>query len=75
VCPVNMAFVMFKWGQSVGAKNVFLLPDGKRRLTTARWGCWWRSRTWAFGSGVPGAIRWVVNDGTIEKVFAEAGRR
>ncbi len=29
VCiSVNDAFVMFKWGQSIGNKNIFLLPDG-----------------------------------------------
>lgn len=25
---VNDAFVMFQWGKQVGARNVFLLPDG-----------------------------------------------
>ncbi|MEB3313397.1 MAG: redoxin family protein, partial [Cyanobacteriota bacterium] len=30
---VNDAFVMFQWGQKIGAKNVFLLPDGNGEFT------------------------------------------
>ncbi len=30
---VNDAFVMFQWGKAVGAKNVFLLPDGNGEFT------------------------------------------
>lgn len=34
VCiSVNDAFVMFQWGKSQGAKNVFLLPDGNGEFT------------------------------------------
>lgn len=34
VCvSVNDAFVMFKWGREIGAKNVFLLPDGNGEFT------------------------------------------
>ncbi len=30
---VNDAFVMFQWGKNLGAKNVFLLPDGNGEFT------------------------------------------
>ena len=34
VClSVNDAFVMFQWGKSQNAKNVFLLPDGNGEFT------------------------------------------
>ncbi|MCR6631534.1 MAG: redoxin family protein [Magnetospirillum sp.] len=34
VCiSVNDAFVMYQWGKSQGARNVFLLPDGNGEFT------------------------------------------
>lgn len=36
---VNDAFVMFQWGKQIGAKNVFLLPDGNGELLV-KWECW-----------------------------------
>ena len=66
---VNDAFVMFQWGKQVGAKNVFLLPDGNGEFTRkmgmlvekANLGFGYRS--WRYSM--------LVNDGTIEKMFAE----
>ncbi|NQV11249.1 MAG: peroxiredoxin [Cyanobacteria bacterium] len=72
VCvSVNDAFVMFKWGQSVGAKNVFLLPDGNGDFTremgmlVEKSNLGFGLRSWRYSM--------LVNDGAIEKVFAEAG--
>ena len=37
VClSVNDAFVMYQWGKSRNAKNVFLLPDGSGEFTRKR---------------------------------------
>ena len=66
---VNDAFVMFQWGKQVGAKNVFLLPDGNGEFTRkmgmlvdkANLGFGYRS--WRYSM--------LVNDKTIEKMFVE----
>jgi peroxiredoxin len=72
VClSVNDAFVMYQWGLSQGAKNVFLLPDGNGEFTRkmgmlvekANLGFGFRS--WRYSM--------LVEDGEIEKMFVEPG--
>lgn len=66
---VNDAFVMFQWGQKLGAKNVFLLPDGSGEFTRKmgmlvdKSNIGFGMRSWRYSM--------VVNDGNIEKMFVE----
>jgi len=66
---VNDAFVMFQWGKQVGAKNVFLLPDGNGEFTRKmgmlvdKSNLGFGMRSWRYSM--------LVNDGEIEKVFVE----
>ena len=66
---VNDAFVMFQWGQKVGAKNVFLLPDGNGEFTRKmgmlvdKSNLGFGMRSWRYSM--------LVNDGAIEKIFVE----
>ena len=66
---VNDAFVMFQWGKQIGAKNVFLLPDGSGEFTSKmgmlvdKSNLGFGYRSWRYSM--------VVNDGTIEKMFVE----
>jgi thioredoxin-dependent peroxiredoxin len=68
---VNDAFVMFQWGKNMGAENVKLLPDGNGEFTRKmgmlvdKSNLGFGLRSWRYSM--------VVNDGTIEKVFAEPG--
>ncbi|MBL1208824.1 peroxiredoxin [Geminocystis sp. GBBB08] len=68
---VNDAFVMFKWGREIGAKNVFLLPDGNGEFTRKmgmlvdKSNIGFGTRSWRYSM--------LVNDGTIEKIFVEPG--
>jgi thioredoxin-dependent peroxiredoxin len=68
---VNDAFVMFQWGKNIGAHNVKLLPDGNGEFTRKmgmlvdKSNLGFGMRSWRYSM--------VVNDGKIEKVFAEAG--
>ncbi len=68
---VNDAFVMFQWGQKLGAQKVFLLPDGSGEFTrkmgmlVSKDNLGFGLRSWRYSM--------VVNDGTIEKLFAEPG--
>lgn len=68
---VNDAFVMFKWGKEIGAKNVFLLPDGNGEFTR-KMGMLVDKSNLGFG---PRSWRYsmVVNDMSIEKIFVEPG--
>lgn len=73
VClSVNDAFTMYQWGKNLGAKNVFLLPDGNAEFTremgmlVEKSNLGFGSRSWRYSM--------LVNDGKIEKVFAEAGQ-
>ena len=67
---VNDAFVMFQWGKQIGAKNVFLLPDGNGEFTRKmgmlvdKSNLGFGLRSWRYSM--------LVNDGKIEKFFAEA---
>lgn len=70
VCvSVNDAFVMFQWGQKVGAKNVFLLPDGNGEFTRKmgmlvdKSNLGFGMRSWRYSM--------LANDGNIEKIFVE----
>jgi len=70
VCvSVNDAFVMFQWGKSQGAKNVFLLPDGSGEFTRKmgmlvdKSNLGFGMRSWRYSM--------LVNDSKIEKMFIE----
>jgi len=72
VCvSVNDAFVMYQWGLSQNAKNVFLLPDGNGEFTrkmgmlVEKTNLGFGMRSWRYAM--------VVNDGEIEKIFIEDG--
>ena len=72
VCiSVNDAFVMYQWGKSQGATNVFLLPDGNGEFTR-KMGMLVDKHNLGFG---PRSWRYsmYVEDGEIKQVFAEAG--
>ena len=68
---VNDAFVMFKWGKEIGAKNVFLLPDGtgeftrKMGMLVDKSNIGFGLRSWRYSM--------LVNDLKIEKIFIEPG--
>ncbi|MGK7924149.1 MAG: peroxiredoxin [Spirulina sp.] len=68
---VNDAFVMFQWGQKLGADKVFLLPDGNGEFTRKmgmlvdKANLGFGMRSWRYSM--------VVNDGAIEKMFVEPG--
>ena len=72
VCvSVNDAFVMFQWGKSQNAKNVFLLPDGNGEFTRKmgmlvdKTNLGFGLRSWRYSM--------YVEDGEIKKLFAESG--
>jgi thioredoxin-dependent peroxiredoxin len=68
---VNDAFVMYQWGVKLGAKNVKLLPDGNGEFTrkmgmlVEKSNLGFGMRSWRYSM--------VVNNGKVEKLFAEAG--
>jgi len=68
---VNDAFVMFQWGKSQNAKNVFLLPDGNAEFTRKmgmlvdKSNLGFGMRSWRYSM--------LVEDGKIEKIFSEDG--
>jgi thioredoxin-dependent peroxiredoxin len=68
---VNDAFVMFQWGKSQGAQNVFLLPDGngefsrKMGMLVDKSNLGFGMRSWRYSM--------YVVDGEIEKMFVEPG--
>lgn len=72
VCvSVNDAFVMFQWGKHIGAKNVFLLPDGngdftrKMGMLVDKGNLGFGLRSWRYSM--------FVDDGNIQKIFIEPG--
>ena len=72
VCiSVNDAFVMFQWGKSQNAKNVFLLPDGNGEFTRKmgmlvdKTNLGFGLRSWRYSM--------YVENGEIKKLFAEPG--
>ena len=68
---VNDAFVMFQWGKSQNAKNVFLLPDGNGDFTR-KMGMLVDKRNLGFGMRSWRYSMYVEN-GEIKKLFAEDG--
>lgn len=68
---VNDAFVMFKWGQDLNAKNVSLLPDGSGEFTRKmgmlvhKDNVGFGDRSWRYSM--------LVEDGEIKKMFIEDG--
>lgn len=72
VCiSVNDAFVMYQWGLSQGAKNVFLLPDGNGEFSSGM-GMLVDKSNLGFGKRSWRYSMYVV-DGKIEKLFSEDG--
>ena len=72
VCvSVNDAFVMYQWGKSQNAKNVFLLPDGNGEFTR-KMGMLVEKSNLGFG---PRSWRYsmYVEDGEIKKLFEDEG--
>lgn len=72
VClSVNDAFVMYQWGLSQNAKNVFLLPDGNGEFTRKmgmlvdKSNLGFGMRSWRYSM--------LVDNGEIVKLFAEDG--
>ncbi len=70
VClSVNDAFVMYQWGKNLKAEKIFLLPDGngdftrKMGMLVEKDNLGFGMRSWRYSM--------VVNDGVIEKLFAE----
>jgi len=68
---VNDAFVMYRWGQSLKAEHVKLLPDGSGAFTRAmgmlvkKDNLGFGERSWRYSM--------YAEDGIIKKVFAEPG--
>lgn len=72
VCiSVNDAFVMFQWGKSQNAQNVFLLPDGNGDFTR-QMGMLVKKDNLGFGMRSWRYAMYVEN-GEITKMFSEAG--
>lgn len=72
VClSVNDAFTMFRWGKSLDVEKVFLLPDGNAEFTRKmgmlidKSNLGFGFRSWRYSM--------IVDDGEIEKIFAEPG--
>jgi len=72
VClSVNDAFVMFQWGKSQNAENVFLLPDGNGEFTRKmgmlvdKSNLGFGMRSWRYSM--------YVEDGEIKQMFVEPG--
>lgn len=68
---VNDAFVMFQWGKTQGAKNVFLLPDGNGEFTRKigmlvdKSNLGFGMRSWRYSL--------YAEDGEIKQMFVEPG--
>jgi len=66
---VNDAFVMFQWGKHIGNEKITLLPDGNGEFTRKmgmlvdKSNLGFGMRSWRYAM--------LVNDGAIEKLFAE----
>ncbi len=68
---VNDAFVMYQWGQHMGAKKVKLLPDGSGEFTRKmgmlvhKDNLGFGMRSWRYSA--------LIDDGEVKKIFAEDG--
>lgn len=66
---VNDAFVMYQWGEKLGRKNVFMLPDGNAEFTRKmgmlvdKSNLGFGQRSWRYSM--------YVDDGEIKKMFIE----
>ncbi|MED7819801.1 MULTISPECIES: peroxiredoxin [unclassified Francisella] len=73
VLSVNDSFVMNKWIQSQGVKNIKPIPDGNGEFTEAldmlvdKSNLGFGKRSWRYAM--------IVNNGEIEKMFVEPGKR
>lgn len=72
VClSVNDAFVMFQWGKTQNAKNVFLLPDGNAEFTRKmgmlvdKSNLGFGMRSWRYSA--------YIENGEVKKMFVEPG--
>lgn len=69
---VNDAFSMFQWAKQLGVKNVKMLPDGNGDFTRGmdmlvkKQNLGFGDRSWRYSI--------LVNDGVVEKMFAEPGK-
>ena len=69
---VNDAFVMFQWGKNLNIKNIKLLPDGNGEFTKGvdmlvkKDNLGLGLRSWRYSM--------YVENGTIKKIFSEAGK-
>jgi peroxiredoxin len=69
---VNDAFVMFKWAQDLGVKNIKMLPDGNGHFTDGmgmlvnKEHLGFGKRSWRYSA--------VVDDGVIKVIFEEPGK-
>lgn len=68
---VNDAFTMFQWGRHLGAKDIFMLPDGNGEFTK-KMGMLVKKENLGFGDRSWRYSMYVEN-GIIQKVFAEEG--
>lgn len=68
---VNDAFTMYQWGQKLGNKNVFLLPDGNADFTRAM-GALVKKENLGFGNR-SWRYSMYVEDGVIKEMFIEPG--
>ncbi len=68
---VNDAFVMKQWGDKLGLKNVFMLPDGNAEFTR-KMGMLVKKENLGFGDRSWRYSMYVKN-GEIQKMFAEEG--
>lgn len=68
---VNDAFVMKQWGDKLGTKNVFMLPDGNAEFTR-KMGMLVKKENLGFGDRSWRYSMYVEN-GIIKKLFAEKG--
>ena len=68
---VNDAFVMFKWGQDLGIKKVFLVPDGSGAFTRGM-GMMVKKDNLGFGER-SWRYSMLVEDGAVTKMFVENG--
>lgn len=68
---VNDAFVMYQWGKTQGANNVFLLPDGNGEFTRKmgmlvdKSNLGFGMRSWRYSA--------FIEDGEVKKMFVEPG--
>jgi thioredoxin-dependent peroxiredoxin len=73
VLSVNDAFVMYNWCKKLNIKKVKFLPDGNGDFTR-KMGAMVKKNNLGFGDR-SWRYSMIVNDGKIEKIFTEAGKK